>query len=198
MPTVPFTIPFASGSRAGNTTLLGSLNAIQGGGAFRIGAEIGASLPIGVISTRVSWGFTLGPAPPGTTTLIVIADGRTFERATAMTWFGSASATAELSTTIEELTFNRVTRTFDVVRAATSVPTTIFNLTNHVLGAQIHDRHATAVTLLGMPITPTRLTSYRCWINADQTATCFGGAGGAGGGISRFFFDMDGVFFAFT
>lgn len=198
MPFVTPTIPFAFGSRGGNTTLLGSLNATQSNGVFRIGAEIGASIPTGVITTRTSWGFVLGAPPPGTTTLVVIADGFTFERGSSMTWWGYASATAELSTTIEEFNFNRVTRRFELVRVATSAPTVIFNLTNYVLGAQSHLRDATAVTLLGMPVTPGRLKFYRCWINADQTASCHGGAGGAGGAVSRFFFDMDNVFFAFT
>ncbi len=198
MPFVVPNLPFAFGSRTGNTTLLGSLNPTQSGGTSRLGAEIGASIPWGVIATTTSWGFTLAAPLRGATTLIVAASGTTFERASSVTWGGYASATAEISTTIEEFVFNRRTGVLDLVRAVTSAPTPIFNLTNWGIGAQVHTRDTTASTVLAMPIQTGRFRSFRCWINAQQSAGCSGGIGGAGGGVSRLFFDIGPVFFAFA
>lgn len=197
MPFVVPNIPFAFGSRSGATFLFGSLNPTQSGGVSRIGGSLMATPPAGLFTATCSWGFMAGPAPIGATTLAVAASGTTFERANSWTFGGYSSATAEISTTVEEFFFNRRTRQLQFVRAVTSAPTPIFNFTNWALGYQIyHTRDATAATLLVMPIRPLRF--YRWWINSVQSAGCSGGISGLGMAVSNFKFDMSPVFFAFT
>src|SRR3954452_24755447 len=108
MPFVTPTLSDAFGSRFGTTGVTGSLNPVNNGGVFNVGASIGAGPPFGVITTTTSWGFDAGRAPAGATSLVVSANGMTRERAQTFTagFGGFASADADLSITIEE--FQRV------------------------------------------------------------------------------------------
>jgi hypothetical protein len=197
---MPFVVPnlqAASGSRSGATWLNGTLTLVQSGGVSRLGNSIGAGQPGGLITITTSWGFMMGMAGRRVTTLAVNASGTTFERASSWTFGGYASATAEISTTIEEFSINFRTGQLSLVRAVTSAPTPIFNLTNWGLGYEIaHIRNSTAATLLVMPARPRNL--YRFWINSVQTAGTSGGFTGLGLAVSNFNYDIGPVFFAFT
>jgi hypothetical protein len=153
----------------------GSLTPTQSGSVSRLWARIIAYPPFGLITTTCSWGFMAGLAPPGTTTLTVAASGTTFERATSQTFAGYASATAEISITVDEFVRLRRPRPrqppdFVFARSITSGPTPIYNLTNYVAGFEDHIRDGTDATVLVMPITPGR--SYQWWINSVQSAGC--------------------------
>jgi hypothetical protein len=196
LPFVVPNIPFAFGSRVGATALNGSLTPTQSGSVSRIGGSLTATPPFGVFAATCSWGFRVGPAPIGKTTLTVAASGTTFERGYSWTFGGYSSAIAEISTTIEELFSNRRTRRLELVRSVTSAPTSIFNLTNWAGGWQLHTRDGNAATLLIMPIRPKLI--YRFWINSVQSASFSGGITGIGMTVSNFHFDMDPVFFSFS
>lgn len=189
MPFVVPNLPFAFGSRSGTTAVGGSLNPIQSGSVSRIGATIAAYSPAGAIATTTSWGFMAGQAPKRRTSLVVAASGTTFERGATLAYGGYGSAAAEISITVEEFVNGALTR------SVTSGPTPIIHIWSAVLGIQVHQRDATAATVLVMPIRPGRL--YRWWINAVQSALCQG-VTGPSYAISNFRFDMGPVFFAFT
>ena len=195
MPFVVPNIPEAFGSRQGTTGLFGSLTPTQSGTVSRLSAALIAYPPLGVITTTVSWGFITGPAPPGTTTLIVSAIGTTREQAQSYTFGGYASAIADISITVEQFVRRRNLPPggFSLVfeRSFNSGLTPIFNLTNWGVGVQDHNRNGTASTVFFTAITPGQF--YRCWINSVQSASC----GVAGGATSNFSFDMEPVFFSF-
>jgi hypothetical protein len=201
MPFVMPYIPFSFGSRDGTTGLNGSLTPTQGVFFSRVGADICAYPPLGMILTTCSWGFWAGFAPEGSTTLTVAAQGPTFEGANAWTFGGYASASAEICITIEEFVRLRTGRrgwTLEFTRSITGAATGIFDFWTAGLGYQYQLRDSFAATLCNMATVPGRI--YRCWVSALQSANCQGvsGVAGASFAVSNFFFDMSPVFYAFA
>jgi hypothetical protein len=148
-----------------------------------------------------------GAAPPGTTTLTVVATGTTIERATTSTWGGMASAAADISITVDAFVNRRVSPRIppdlgvplDLAFAGsvTSGPTRIINLENWGVGFQLRERNmGTATVALVMPIIPGRF--YQWQIESVQSAVCQGGLFGGSSAVCNFTFDFGPVFFAFT
>lgn len=195
MPFVTPTLSDAFGSRFGTTGITGSLNPVNNDGVFNVGARIGAGPPFGVITTTTSWGFDAGLAPNGATSLIVTAEGMTAEGAETFTagFGGYASATAELSTTIEE--FQQVGGSLVRVRSLSGPRMPFIHIWSVAFGLQVHGpRRAPLAPVTLMPITSGLF--YRCWINAIQSAMCQAATGPAGASC-RFYFGMLTPFFAF-
>src|SRR5258708_7461725 len=209
----------AFGSRQGSTAVFGSLTPTQTGTVSRLFASIMATPPLGMITTTCSWGFMAGAAPPGTTTLTVVATGTTVERATTSTWGGYASAAADISITVDAFVDRNVSLSPRIppdigvilvpvpnIRVApdlafagsvTSGPTPIINLENWGVGFQLRERNmGTATVALVMPIIPGRF--YQWQIESVQSAACQGGLFGGSSAVCNFTFDFGPVFFAFT
>lgn len=215
-------LPFSAGSRAGTTSLFGSLTPVQGLRISRLGASIGAYPPMGVITCITGWGWVAGVAPTGTTSLTISASGTTMERGGACSVLGSASAFCDLFVTVEEFVplapvdlpvdprrFGPAPGSGDetiptplnplagreFLRAVDSGPTTIIRHGTAGFGLQYLHRDFTANITLVMPITPGN--TYRCWLLAYQAATCHSPSP-AGWAYSNFTLDFGPIFFAFA
>ena len=206
MPSVQPTLSASSGARIGATELFGSLApVIMPGFQTRIGADIAAYPPLGVIGTTVSAGFSMGFAPPTASMLLVtVAGTATTSRSTIQTFGAWAHAHAELSITIEEWRL-RLPRVGggrvppELVRAITFNPTKIFDDWGAVLSFQLRIDDGTSFTsVAGMPIgaalEPHR--SFVGWINLVQSAECQAVSGYAAA-VSNVAFDFPPPFFVF-
>lgn len=218
MPFAVPNIPSFSFSNWGNAGVFSNLTPTQSGSTSRIGGNLYAAPPAGVEATLTAWGFMAGTAPPGTTTLVVLARGfGTTQRGVAETFGGYARAYGEIAVTIEEFEPlmpvdvdlpaageevaeiadpTAIVGTVVFKSSVTSAPTIIINQETTAIGYQLHiGDGASHVTALGMPITPGN--AYRWWIVCRQHCVCQGVSGFAWGG-SNIAFDFGPVFFAFT
>ena len=207
MPFVQPTLSASSVDRVGLTTLIGSLApVITPGFMTRIGADIGAFPPFGVIGTKMAAGFNIG-TPPRTASmlLVTVAGTATLSRASVQTFGAWAHAHAELSITIEEwrpslpIGGRRVPP--KLVRSIVFNPTKIFDDWGAVASYQLRIDDGTPFTsVAGMPIgTVAALErhSFSVWINLVQSAECEAVSGYASA-VSNVAFDFPPPFFVFT
>jgi hypothetical protein len=215
-------IPAFTFSNWGNAGVFSNLTPTQFGSTSRIGGNLYAYPPAGVEWTLTAWGFMAGTAPPGTTTLAVIARGfATTQRAMAGTFVGGyARAYGEVATTIEEFEPLKpvdsplgdlpddgeeipeiadptaILGTVVFKRSFTSAPTIMINHETTFIGYQYHiGDGASHLTTLVMPITPGN--AYRWWIICRQHCICQAVSGPARAQCN-IQFDFGPVFFAFT
>ena len=103
---MPFVVPTLSaswGTRAGTTSLFGTLSSYAGKPPLsRLGTSLGTYPPLGLINGFMAWGFVAGIAPTGTTSLTILA-AEGGERGGACSLQGAASAWCELFISVEEL-----------------------------------------------------------------------------------------------
>lgn len=227
MPFVQPTLSASSGARAGATVLLGSLAPIiTPGFVTRIGANISAYPPLGVIGTTVSAGFNMGVPPRSASMLLVTVAGMaTTSRATIETFGAWAHAHGELSITIEEwvtvltapavgeraptlTAAGRPNRRVPsrrvppkLVRATTFSPTKIFDDWGALLSFQVRNDDGTPFTsVAGMPIGDSAALEHHSfigWINLSQSAECQALSGYAAA-VSNVAFDFPPPFFVFA
>jgi len=185
MPYVVPNIPYSFGSRAGATSVNGTLNPEQDGPISRVGGSIWAYPPLGTITVTTSWGFVVGQAPSTASALIVAARGRTTENGAAYNWGGGYSAAnSSIALTAEEFVNGKFTRS-----TTTSLP--IMHIWTAVIGAQFHAHEAWPTHTLLMGVGGGAV--YRCWVTANQWAMCQGIPAYA---ASRLFFDFYPVFYS--
>jgi len=189
----------AAGVRDGVTALNGTLAPfINPAFKTRLGADIAAFPPHGMIATTISAGFIAGVAPTGASMLTTILDGTlTMNRSVAETAGGFAAAAADISITIQEWALLGRPPLFlrrKFVRAVTFTPLEFSHIWTVGLGfqAQFQDNFP-LLTAGGMPVIPGR--QYVIIANLEQSAQCELGVGAAASNIA---FDFPPMFFDFT
>jgi hypothetical protein len=192
----------------------------QVGATSRIGGSIAAYVPYGAVDATSAWGFNAGSAPPGTSTLTVVARGFTFVRGYCYSFGGEAWATAGLQVTVEE--FELIERPAGhaghlidepdpgIAHPEIGSPTAM--LRNFILKRKIFGPWVWVIwqntELIGLqyfesdaeldapglftPITPGNF--YRVWIEASQGALSVAN----GDAVSNIAYDFGPVFFGFT
>jgi len=184
----------------------------------RIGGSLAAYPPTGMETAVTAWGFWAGPAPPGTSTLTVLARGFSFARGFCYAVGGYARAWATINATVEEfeptlrpvehsgfdrpdpgtqgtiaLSPTEMPGAFRLARTVRGVPIILINQETSGVGVQYVsiDMQRDAPGLF-MPITPGNF--YRCWIGSVQWAI----SGVNGDAVSNIAFDFGAVLFAFN
>jgi hypothetical protein len=214
------TIPVFSFTSDGTGGVGHDLTPIQQGITSRVGGGLTAYPPWGAENVVTAWGLPVGAAPPGTSTLTVLARGFTFVRGMCYSLGGHARATADLRVCSEEFEptarpVGHSGRLMDTPDLGTEhaeiapLPTTMLGTFRHGrtvwgpkvivinqetsgLGVQWYSNDAEPdVPGLFTPITPGNF--YRVWIQAFQSASCQGN----GDALSNIAFDFGPVFFAF-
>ena len=100
---MPFVVPTTSVfSYTSDGSASGRSHVDRDGFMSRIGASVFAYPPGGLESAVTAWGFWAGPAPPGTSTLTVLARGFTLVRGYCFALGGWARAWATINATVEE------------------------------------------------------------------------------------------------
>jgi hypothetical protein len=213
---VPFVVPTTSVfSYTSDGSASGRSHVDRDGFMSRIGASVFAYPPGGLESAVTAWGFWAGPAPPGTSTLTVLARGFTWVRGYCFALGGWARAWATINATVEEFepTQRPVEHFFDrpdpghaeialppterpgafqLIRTVRGNPIILVNQETSGVGVQSFsiDAQRDAPGLF-MPITPGNF--YRCWIGSVQWAQ----SALDGDAVSNIAFDFGAVFFAF-
>jgi hypothetical protein len=215
------TIPVFSFTSDGTAGSFGNLTPIQAGIASRIGGRLYAAPPGGMETAVTAWGLPLGAAPPGTSTLTVLARGFTFVRGLSYSYGGHAEASASLAVKVEEFepTHKPVghsgrpidTPDFEPEHAEIApLPSTMlgtFRLIRTEIGPQVaiirQETFGLGLQYFQMdaepddpgiftPVTPGNF--YRVWIQAGQWAICEFAAEA----VSNIAFDFGPIFFAFN
>jgi hypothetical protein len=172
MPYIVPDIPYAFASKTGASGVDGSLAPTQDGPISRVGANIRAGPPVGVIATTVSWGAVIGQAPAGTSALIVAATGRTLEFGATIAYGGYAGANAYVSITVEEFSNGAFTRSV----SGTAIP--MLNLWSAPFGIQKREFEGNpnqpnaTPQLIFAGARPGR--TYRVWVNANHSVQTYG------------------------
>jgi len=220
---VPFvvpTIPVFSFTSDGVAGVHGDLPPFREGFMSGVGLSIYASPPDGMETAVVGWGFWTGPAPPGTSTLTVLARGFSSARGFCYAMPGYARAWAAVIATVDEfepterpvehpgglfdrpdpgtqgeiaLSPTEMPGAYRLTRTTRSTPIILINQETSVFGVQsVSIDEQRDAPGLTMPITPGNV--YRCWIKSGQWAI----AGLNGDAVSNIAFDFGAVFFAFN
>jgi hypothetical protein len=185
----------------------------------RLGGSIAAYPPYGTAFAVSAWGFDAGAAPPGTSTLTVVARGSTFVRGFCYSFGGVASARAILEVRVEE--FEQLGSSgrlidkpdkpdpgiaYPEIGSSPTMPST-FRFTQNLHGPflSVIDQDTDPIGLqyfesdaeldapgLFTPITPGNL--YRVWIWAAQEVFSLL----HGDAVSNIAYDFGPVFFGFT
>jgi hypothetical protein len=215
------TIPVFSGGTDGSAGVFRDPTPIQMGITSRIGTSVGAFPPTGFGLVFTAWGLRAGAAPPGTSTLTVLARGFTFVRGFCYSVGGYARAYADVFVKVEEFepTHKPVEHsgsfidthdpgiehveiappptamlgTFRLTRTIRGPKVIVIDQETTVLGVQSVSMDADPeVPGLFTPITPGNF--YRVWIESAQQVE----AELNGDAVSNIAFDFGPVFFAFN
>jgi len=220
VPVMVPTITFVSDGTDGSAALFRDPTPIQFGSTSRIGTSVAAFPPTGFALIFTAWGLRAGAAPPGTTTLTVLAFGSTFVRGFCYSVVGYAHAYADLYVKVEEFEPipkpehpGRLIDTPDpqIEHVEIAPPTTemigTFRLTRTIRGPKVIviDQETTVLGVqevsmdadpevpgLFTPVTPGNF--YRVWIESAQQVE----AELNGDAVSNISFDFGPVFFAFN
>jgi hypothetical protein len=221
VPLVVPTIPVFSFTSDGAAGVFRTLTPGRDGFMSRIGSSLYAFPPGGMETAVMAWGFWAGPAPPGTSTLTVLARGFSSVRGFCYSVGGYARAWATINAKVEEFEpterpvehpggpFDRPDPgtedaeialpptarpgAFRLSRTVRGNPIILINQETIVVGVQSVsiDMQRDAPGLF-MPITPGNF--YQCWIESVQWAI----SGENGDAVSNIAFDFGAVFFAFN
>jgi hypothetical protein len=220
VPVMVPTIPFVSDGTDGSAVVNGDPTPTQAGTTSRIGTRVGAFPPTGFALIFTAWGLRAGAAPPGTSTLTVLASGSTFVRGFCYSVGGYARAYADVFVKVEEFepthkpvahsgssidthdpgiehaeiapTPDTMLGTFRLTQTIRGPKVIVIDQETTVLGVQSVSMDADPeVPGLFMPITPGNF--YRVWIESAQQVE----AELNGDAVSNIAFDFGPVFFAF-